>query len=36
MMLTEGCLSRREGGVLVFLYGVYLAFQFDSIRSMIS
>lgn len=35
MMLTEGCLSRREGGILIFLYGVYLAFQFDSIRSMI-
>jgi cation:H+ antiporter len=35
MMLTEGSISRREGGMLVFLYGVYLAFQFGSIRSMI-
>ncbi|MEP4379860.1 MAG: calcium/sodium antiporter [Alphaproteobacteria bacterium] len=35
MMLSKGGLSRAEGGVLVFLYVVYLAFQFDSIRAMI-
>lgn len=36
LMLTGGRLCRWEGGALVFLYAVYLAFQFDSIRSMIS
>jgi len=35
MMLTQGRLSRREGGILIVLYAAYLAFQFDSIRSMI-
>ena len=36
MMLTQGCISRREGGVLVFLYAVYLSFQLDSVRAMIA
>ena len=36
LMLTKGGLSQFGGGLLVFLYAVYLAFQFDSVRSMIS
>lgn len=35
MMLTEGKLSRREGGLLILLYAVFLAFQFDSVRSLV-
>ena len=35
LMLTKGGLSRAEGGLLLLLYVAYLAFQFDSVRSMI-
>lgn len=35
LMLTEGKISRREGGLLVVLYVIYLSFQFDSVRSLV-
>jgi cation:H+ antiporter len=35
MMLTGGCLSRREGIVLVLLYVGFLALQVESVRSLV-
>ena len=35
LMLTGGRLSRREGTLLVLLYAGFLAFQAESIRSLV-
>ncbi len=35
MMLTGGRLSRREGALLLVLYGAFLALQFESLRAYI-
>jgi cation:H+ antiporter len=35
MMLTGSRLCRREGTLLVMLYGGFLAFQFDSVRQLV-
>ncbi len=35
MMLTGGRLCRREGALLIVLYGVYMAFQFDAVRGLV-
>ena len=35
LMLTGGRLSRREGTLLVLLYAGFLAFQAESVRSLV-